>query len=362
MITTVDVDTPGGSYPIHIGSGRLDHLAHSIPQDATAIAIVTNSTVAALYAQRVQAALEQTGKRLVRIELPDGESYKDWQTLNLIYDALLRNRLDRRAVLVALGGGVVGDICGFAAATYMRGIRFVQVPTTLLAQVDSSVGGKTAVNHPLGKNMIGAFYQPIAVEIDIDVLATLPQREISAGLAEVIKYGLIIDADFFAWCERNVDALQRLEPAALAYAIQRSCELKAWVVSQDERESGLRAILNFGHTFGHAIESGLGYGRWLHGEAVGCGMVQAAELSQACLGLDSASVERVRALVQAIGCPVQAPDLGTQRWIDLMQVDKKTEGGTLRFVLLPEIGRAVFQPAPEAALQAVLERAAAHPA
>ncbi|WP_408608098.1 3-dehydroquinate synthase [Candidimonas nitroreducens] len=362
MITTVQVDTPGGSYPIHIGPGRLDHLAHSIPQDATAIAVVTNSTVAAHYAQRVQAALEQTGKRLMRIELPDGEAYKDWQTLNLIYDALLRNRLDRRAVLVALGGGVVGDICGFAAATYMRGIRFLQVPTTLLAQVDSSVGGKTAVNHPLGKNMIGAFYQPIGVEVDIDVLATLPQREVSAGLAEVIKYGLIIDADFFAWCEQNVAALRRLEPAALAHAIRRSCELKAQVVSQDERESGLRAILNFGHTFGHAIESGLGYGEWLHGEAVGCGMVQAAELSQACLGLDGASVERVRALVQAIGCPVQAPDLGTSRWIDLMQVDKKTEGGTLRFVLLPEIGRAVFQPAPEAALRAVLERAATHPA
>mgnify|MGYP001551532485 CR=1 FL=1 len=357
-MSTVQVNTPGGCYPIHIAAGRLDRLAESIPADATAIAIVTNSTVAGYYGKRAEQALAQTGKRLVRIELPDGEAYKDWQTLNLIFDALLQNRLDRRAVLVALGGGVIGDICGFAAATYMRGIRFVQVPTTLLAQVDSSVGGKTAVNHPLGKNMIGAFYQPIAVEIDTDVLNTLPPREVTAGLAEVVKYGMIIDADFFSWCEQNVAALRALDPAALTYAIQRSCELKALVVSQDERESGLRAILNFGHTFGHAIESGLGFGTWLHGEAVGCGMVQAAELSAAALGFPAASVERVRALVQATGCPVQAPDLGAERWIDLMQVDKKTEAGQLRFILLPQIGQAVFQPAPADALRAVLERTA----
>ncbi|UHL63669.1 3-dehydroquinate synthase [Paralcaligenes sp. KSB-10] len=357
-MSTVQVNTPGGCYPIHIAAGRLDRLADSIPADATAITIVTNSTVAGYYGKRAEQALAQTGKRLVRIELPDGEAYKDWQTLNLIFDALLQNRLDRRAVLVALGGGVIGDICGFAAATYMRGIRFVQVPTTLLAQVDSSVGGKTAVNHPMGKNMIGAFYQPIAVEVDTDVLNTLPPREVTAGLAEVIKYGMIIDADFFSWCEQNVAALRALDPAALTYAIQRSCELKALVVSQDERESGLRAILNFGHTFGHAIESGLGFGTWLHGEAVGCGMVQAAELSALALGLPTASVERVRALVQATGCPVQAPDLGAERWIDLMQVDKKTEAGQLRFILLPQIGQAVFQPAPVDALRTVLERTA----
>ncbi|MGP1613459.1 MAG: 3-dehydroquinate synthase, partial [Pollutimonas bauzanensis] len=253
---------------------------------------------------------------------------------------------------------VVGDMGGFAAACYMRGIRFVQVPTTLLAQVDSSVGGKTGINHPLGKNMIGAFYQPISVEIDTDVLATLPAREIAAGLAEVIKYGLIIDAEFFAWCEQHVEALRALDPQAITYAIQRSCELKAYVVSQDERESGLRAILNFGHTFGHAIEAGLGYGQWLHGEAVGCGMVQAAELSALTLGLPPASVARVRALTAAIGCPIQPPDLGTPRWIELMQVDKKTEGGQLRFVLLPEIGQARFEAAPLEALRRVLDQAA----
>ncbi|MGB6103402.1 MAG: 3-dehydroquinate synthase [Pusillimonas sp.] len=357
-MSTVQVNTPGGVYPIHIDAKRLDKLAQSIPDDATAIALVSNGTVAAHYREQVETALAATGKRLVYIELPDGEAHKDWQTLNLIFDGLLQSRLDRKAVLLALGGGVIGDMVGYAAASYMRGIRFVQVPTTLLAQVDSSVGGKTAINHPLGKNMIGAFYQPIAVEIDIDVLATLPAREISAGLAEVIKYGLIIDADFFTWCEQNVGALRTLDRQAITYAIQRSCELKAYVVSQDERESGLRAILNFGHTFGHAIESGLGYGAWLHGEAVGCGMVQAAELSALTHGLSADSVERVRALVAAIGCPVQAPDLGVARWVELMQVDKKTEGGQLRFVLLPEIGRAQFEGVPSEALRQVLGKTA----
>jgi len=358
-MNTVQVETPGGSYPIHIAAGRLDRLAQSIPADATAVAVVSNPAIAALYGARAEAALAGTGKRIVRITLPEGEAHKDWQTLNLIFDGLLQNRLDRKAVLVALGGGVIGDMCGFAAATYMRGIRFVQVPTTLLAQVDSSVGGKTAINHPLGKNMIGAFYQPIAVEIDTDVLATLPPREVSAGLAEVIKYGLIMDAPFFEWCERHAADLRALEPQSVAYAIRRSCELKARVVSQDERESGLRAILNFGHTFGHAIEAGLGYGQWLHGEAVGCGMVLAAELSAASQGLPAVAVQRVRALVQAIGCPVVAPDLGVERWIELMQVDKKTEGGRLRFVLLPEIGRASFVPAPMDALRQVLDRTVA---
>lgn len=355
-MNTVQVQTPGGSYPIHVAPGRLSALADSVPADATAIALVTNTTIDALMGDRVQATLASTGKRVIRVVLPDGEQHKDWRTLNLIFDAMLGNRLDRKAVLVALGGGVVGDVCGFAAACYMRGIRFVQVPTTLLAQVDSSVGGKTAVNHPLGKNMIGAFYQPVAVEIDTDVLGSLPDREISAGLAEVIKYGMILDADFFAWCEDNAAALRARDPQALAYAIVRSCELKAWVVSQDEREStGLRAMLNFGHTFGHAIEAGLGYGQWLHGEAVGCGMVQAAELSALALGLAPDSVARVHALVQAIGCPVQPPDLGTDRWIELMQVDKKTEGGQLRFVLLPEIGKAQSQSVPDAMLRQVLE-------
>lgn len=357
-MNTVKVETPGGRYPIHIAAGRLDSLAQSIPDDATSIALVSNPTVAGHYADRARQALAKSGKRLIYIELPDGEVHKDWQTLNLIFDGLLQNRCDRKTVLVALGGGVIGDMVGFAASCYMRGIRFVQVPTTLLAQVDSSVGGKTAVNHPLGKNMIGAFYQPIAVEIDPDVLRTLPAREVSAGLAEVIKYGCIIDAGFFDWCEKNVAALRALDHDAVAYAIKRSCELKAYVVSQDERESGLRAILNFGHTFGHAIEAGLGYGQWLHGEAVGCGMAQAAELSAKIAGLDELSVGRVRDLVHAIGCPVTPPNLGTEHWVELMQVDKKTEGGTLRFILLPEIGKAVFQAAPLDALRQVLQRTA----
>lgn len=342
-MNTVQVDTPGGAYPIHIAPGRLGALAGSIPADATAVALVTNDTVSALYGARARAALAASGKPVVTIELPDGEDHKTWQTLNRIFDALLAGQLDRKAVLVALGGGVVGDVCGFAAACYMRGVRFVQVPTTLLAQVDSSVGGKTAINHPLGKNMIGAFHQPLAVEIDTDVLATLPPREVSAGLAEAIKYGMIADAEFFDWCEARAADLRALEPRAVSHAIRRSCELKAWVVSQDERESGLRAILNFGHTFGHAIESGLGYGLWLHGEAVGCGMVMAAELSARVCGLDRGSVERIRGLVAAIGCPVRAPDLGEERWLDLMRVDKKTEGRVIRYVLLPELGRARVQ-------------------
>ncbi|GAA4337113.1 3-dehydroquinate synthase [Pigmentiphaga soli] len=341
----VRVDTPGGSYPIRIAPGRLDRLAESVPADATTLVLVTNPTVAALYGKRAEAALRASGKPVLRVELPDGEAYKDWQTLNLIFDAMLAHHCDRRAVIVALGGGVIGDVAGFAAAVYMRGIRFIQVPTTLLAQVDSSVGGKTAVNHPSGKNMIGAFYQPIAVEIDTDVLNTLPAREVSAGLAEVIKYGAILDAAFFAWCEAEAGRLRALEADALAAAIARSCELKAWVVSQDERETGLRAILNFGHTFAHAIEAGVGFGAWLHGEAVGCGMVQAAELSVLAAGLPRGDADRIRALVSAIGCPTYAPDLGTERWFDLMQGDKKTEGGQIRFILLPELGRAVRTPA-----------------
>ena len=351
----VRVDTPGGRYPIRIAPGRLDHLADAVPADATTLVLVTNPTVAALYADRAEAALAKSGKKVLRIELPDGEAYKDWQTLNLIFDGMLAQHCDRRAVIVALGGGVIGDIAGFAAAVYMRGIRFIQVPTTLLSQVDSSVGGKTAVNHPIGKNMIGAFYQPLAVEIDTDVLNTLAPREVSAGLAEVIKYGAILDADFFAWCEDNVAALRALEPAAVAHAIARSCELKAFVVSQDERETGLRAILNFGHTFAHAIEAGLGFGTWLHGEAVGCGMVQAAELSVTATGLPQRDADRIRALVQAIGCPIYGPDLGTARWLDYMQGDKKTEAGQIRFVLLPRMGEAVRTPAPEEQVRQALE-------
>ncbi|MEZ2741579.1 3-dehydroquinate synthase [Paenalcaligenes hominis] len=355
-MSVVQVHTPGGNYPIHVEAGRLDQLQQSIPADATTLALITNPTVFALYGQRVLTALQATGKKVVQVQIPDGEAYKTMATLEQIFDALLQNRLDRKAVIVALGGGVVGDISGFAAACFMRGIRFIQVPTTLLSQVDSSVGGKTAINHPLGKNMIGAFYQPIAVEIDIHVLKTLPKREIAAGLAEVIKYGMITDADFLDWCLAHTEALNQLRDAELQHAVKRSCELKAYVVSQDERESGLRAILNFGHTFGHAIEAGLGYGEWLHGEAVGCGMVMAAELSAEVCGLSAESVQKVRQLVQAIGCPTTPPQWDHDKWIDLMGLDKKAEGGQLRFVLLPELGRSVVQAVDVATVKKVLAK------
>ncbi len=359
-MSIVQVNTPGGRYPIHVATGRLDALGHSIPEDVTTIALISNPTVMALYGTRVLNALRSTGKRVVEVIIPDGEVYKNWETLNQIFDVLLGERLDRKALIVAFGGGVVGDISGFAAASFMRGIRLLQVPTTLLSQVDSSVGGKTAINHPLGKNMIGAFYQPIAVEIDIAVLQSLPKREVAAGLAEVIKYGLIYDAEFFMWCEQNAQALTELEPEAIRYAVQRSCEVKAEVVSADERESGLRAILNLGHTFGHAIEAGLGYGEWLHGEAVGCGMVMAAELSAELYGLPASEVERVRKLVAAIGCPTEPPQWPAQKWIDLMGIDKKAEGGQLRFIVMSEIGRSHVEAVPAEVVTTVLQRFAAH--
>ncbi|HMT18327.1 MAG TPA: 3-dehydroquinate synthase, partial [Ottowia sp.] len=273
----VRIDLGERSYPILIGAGLLDDADafQAVPAGSDAF-IVTNATVGPLYAERLARALAGRHRQVRLIALPDGEQHKGWESLNAIFDTLLGHGADRKTVLYALGGGVVGDMTGFAAACYMRGVPFVQVPTTLLAQVDSSVGGKTAINHPLGKNMIGAFHQPLAVVCDLRVLATLPARELSAGLAEVIKYGPIHDMAFFDWIEAHIDALRACEPAALAHAVERSCQIKADVVGQDERESGLRAILNFGHTFGHAIEAGLGYGAWLHGEAVGAGMVMAA--------------------------------------------------------------------------------------
>lgn len=354
---TVDVATPGGHYPIRIAPGRLESLAQTIPADATSIVLITNPAVQALMGEQVTRVLATTGKRLVPVLLPDGEAYKTLETLNLIFDAMLGAQLDRRTVIVALGGGVIGDMAGFAAAVYQRGVRFVQVPTTLLAQVDSSVGGKTAVNHPLGKNMIGAFYQPLAVEIDTTVLNTLPDREMSAGLAEVIKYGLILDPEFFEWCEKNVAGLRARDPELLALAIRRSCEFKAWVVSKDERETGLRAILNLGHTFGHAIEAGLGYGEWLHGEAVGCGLVMAADLSAELFGFSQAEVQRVRALVRAIGCPILGPRLGgVDHWMQLMRGDKKTEAGELNFILMPKIGETIRRAAPAELVAKVILR------
>jgi shikimate kinase/3-dehydroquinate synthase len=332
------------SYPITIGANLLQDPA-LLDQHIAGhkVAIVTNTTVAPLYLERVAAPLRAAGRDVLTVVLPDGEEYKNWASLMQVFDALLANKCDRKTTLVALGGGVIGDLTGFAAASYMRGVPFVQIPTTLLSQVDSSVGGKTGLNHPLGKNMIGAFYQPRAVLADTATLATLPERELSAGLAEVIKHGAIIDAVFFDWIEHNIARLMARDGQALAYAISRSCEIKADVVRQDEREGGLRAILNFGHTFGHAIEAGLGYGQWLHGEAVGCGMVMAADLSHRAGLVDHATVARIRALVAAAGLPTVAPDLGTARWLELMEVDKKNEGGAIKFILLKPLGAPSIQ-------------------
>ncbi|MES2015174.1 MAG: bifunctional shikimate kinase/3-dehydroquinate synthase AroKB [Pseudomonadota bacterium] len=360
--TLLNVDLGERSYPITIGAGLLADpalLAQHI--GGRQVAIVTNTTVAPLYLEKVAAPLRAAGREVIAIVLPDGEAYKTWASLMQIFDALLANKCDRKTTLVALGGGVIGDLTGFAAASYMRGVPLVQIPTTLLSQVDSSVGGKTGLNHPLGKNMIGAFYQPRAVLADTATLATLPERELAAGLAEVIKHGAIIDAVFFDWIEHNIGKLVARDQQALAYAISRSCEIKADVVRQDEREGGLRAILNFGHTFGHAIEAGLGYGAWLHGEAVGCGMVMAADLSQRAGLVDAATVARVRALVAAAGLPTLAPDLGTERWLELMEVDKKNEGGAIKFILLKPLGAPSIQGVPHELLLATLDACVARP-
>ena len=331
------------SYPIHIGGGLLTQPELILPHlKYSQVAIVSNTTVAPLYLETVQAALRQNGVKVVPIVLPDGEAYKNSESLNQIYDALLTHRLERKATLIALGGGVIGDLTGFAAATYLRGVPFIQIPTTLLSQVDSSVGGKTGINHPLGKNMIGAFYQPQVVLADTDTLHTLPQRELSAGLAEIIKYGLIRDLPFLEWLEANMPKLLARDPAALAYAIYRSCENKAEVVAADEREAGGRALLNLGHTFGHAIENGLGYGVCLHGEAVGTGMIMAADLSMRLGWISPADVARARALIVKAGLPASAPDLGFEKYLDLMGLDKKVEDGKIRFVLLQALGRAVI--------------------
>ncbi|GAC1318775.1 MAG: hypothetical protein NVS3B11_03540 [Collimonas sp.] len=356
---TLQVELGERSYPIEIGPSLLadrERIARLIT--GKQVAVVTNTTVAPLYLQGFSQALKEAGKSVLEIVLPDGEEEKNWTSLMQIFDRLLSAKCDRKTTLIALGGGVIGDLTGFAASAYMRGVPFVQIPTTLLAQVDSSVGGKTGINHPLGKNMIGAFYQPQAVIADTMTLHTLPERELSAGLAEVIKYGAVIDAAFFKWIEDNIDALMARDNVALAYAIRRSCELKADVVRQDEREGGLRAILNFGHTFGHAIESGLGYGKWLHGEAVGCGMVMAADLSHRLGHISAIDKERVCALVRAAGLPTEAPNLGAQRWLELMQIDKKNEDGQIKFILMKPLGGHLIATAPQEALLATLQQLA----
>ena len=340
MYRTLHLDLGERSYPIHIGPQLLKQPELYQPHiRGRQVMLVSNETVAPLYLDTVKAAL--TGYRIAQVILPDGEGYKNLDILNRIFDALLEHRFNRNCCLVAVGGGVVGDMTGFAAASYQRGVDFIQVPTTLLAQVDSSVGGKTGVNHRLGKNMIGAFHQPRCVLADTDTLSTLDDRQLAAGLAEVIKYGLITDADFFTWLEDNIDRLCARETDALIYAIERSCRCKAEIVAADERESGKRALLNLGHTFGHAIETGMGYGNWLHGEGVAAGMAMAADLSARPGWISASDVERIRALLSRAQLPVAPPpEISRQQFLDLMAVDKKAVDGGLRLILLEAIGAA----------------------
>ena len=352
---TLKVDVGHTSYPIKIGPGLLgdaELLDSLIP--GRDLCVVTNTTVAGLYLEKLQATLtaprsdrllaapRSDARRIAHCVLPDGEQYKTLATVGRVFDAMVGAGLNRDSIVLALGGGVVGDIAGFAAACYQRGVGYVQIPTTLLAQVDSSVGGKTGVNHPGGKNLIGAFYQPLAVVADTDTLTTLPDRELRAGLAEVIKYGCICDPLLFDWLELNIGNLGRRDPAALAYAIGRSCEIKAQVVAQDERESNVRALLNFGHTFGHAIESATGYATYLHGEAVGLGMLMAAGLSRRLGWIDPTEHARIRDLLSRAGLPTKAPRIGVPRALALMQMDKKVLSGTVRLVLLEGLGHAVL--------------------
>jgi len=345
---TISVDfTPSSekrSYPIHIGHGILEQanlIASCLPQKR--VAIVSNTTVAPLYLEKLRMALEKQGVISVPIILPDGEIHKNWEMLNLIFDALLKNHCERNTTILALGGGVVGDLTGFAAATYLRGVPFIQIPTTLLAQVDSSVGGKTGINHQFGKNMIGAFYQPRMVLTDSATLNTLPDRELRAGLAEIIKYGLIRDPAFFDWLEQNMRRLLARDPIILNEAIQRSCENKAEIVAADERENGVRALLNLGHTFGHAIENGMGYGVWLHGEAVAAGIVLAAELSRRMKLINEADTNRIRKIFIQAGLPIAAPKMSPEKYLQLMLLDKKVDAGKTRFILLNRIGEAVMR-------------------
>lgn len=340
---TLNVELNERSYPIHIGRGLLTQADLLLPHlQHKQVAVVTNTTVAPLYLDKLTSALESSAIKVIPLILPDGEQYKNSETLNLIYDGLLKHRCERRTSLIALGGGVIGDLTGFAAATYLRGVPFIQIPTTLLAQVDSSVGGKTGINHPLGKNMIGAFYQPRLVLADTDTLTTLPPRELAAGLAEVIKYGLIRDEDFFLWLERNILDLVALDFAALSYAIYRSCQNKAEVVAADEHENGERALLNLGHTFGHAIENAMGYGVWLHGEAVAAGSILAAKLSQKMEWLTHQDISRIISIFKAANLPTKAPGIDADEYLRLMALDKKVLDGKIRLVLLERIGKAVI--------------------
>ncbi len=357
-MTTLTVDLGTRSYPIHIGAGVLRRagalIAARLPA-ARRVVVVSNPVVAAHWLAPLRASLVAADIASEALLIPDGEVHKSWQTAHDLLSRMLELGVDRTTPLVALGGGVVGDLAGFAAAIYQRGVPFVQIPTTLLAQVDSSVGGKTGVNHPLGKNMIGAFHQPRAVLIDLECLSTLPAREFAAGLAEVVKYGAIRARDFFDWLEASRGALDARDPAALEHAIAESCRIKAEIVAADERESGERALLNFGHTFGHAIEAATGYGQWLHGEAVAAGMVLAAELSRRVTGLPADDALRLVRLLEASHLPVAPPPIPAARWLELMARDKKAEGGAMRFVLLDALGRAIVRSGvDEATVRAVI--------
>ena len=354
----VNVDLGRDSYPIVIANDR-SRLGNLLQIGSTSAFVVTNDVIAPLYLEELLACLRLYFKQVHYLVLKDGENFKNFDSLEGILDALLDKEFDRKCTLFALGGGVIGDMTGFAAAVYMRGVNYVQLPTTLLSQVDSSVGGKTAINHPRGKNMVGAFHQPKLVLCDLSTLDTLPDREISAGLAEVIKYGPIADMVFMEWLEENVESIFQRDRLALAHAVRRSCEIKAWVVGQDEKEAGLRAILNFGHTFGHAIEAGMGYGVWLHGESVGAGMVMAAELSRRLGLVNQAFVSRLTLLIARAGLPTKGPIIdgadNAARYLRLMRVDKKSEAGEIRFVVIDGPGKAALRTAPDSLVREVID-------
>jgi len=339
---TININLKNRGYPIYVGEGLLENyglLKKHISNKK--VVIITNYKVAPLYLQKITNILSNE-KGIIPIIIPDGEPFKNLETLNLIYDSLLTNKANRQVTLIALGGGVIGDITGFAAATFMRGVDFIQIPTTLLSQVDSSVGGKTGVNHPLGKNMIGAFYQPKCVIADISLLKTLPDNELSAGLAEVIKYGLIRDSSFFEWLEHNIEGIMKRDPQLLTQSVIRSCQNKADIVEADEFESGIRAILNLGHTFGHAIETATGYGKWLHGEAIAVGMVMAAYLSEQMGWLSREENQRIKSLIIHANLPINPPEISKQKFLDLMQLDKKTKEDQINLVLQQGIGKAIL--------------------
>jgi 3-dehydroquinate synthase len=354
MHATVHIAIPDKPYDVQVGSDLITAPNFVSLVNSRQVAIVSNPTVFKLYGKKLKETIDPLAEKLIVIELPDGEVYKTWETLNFIFDGLLANKFDRRCLLIALGGGVVGDMTGFAAASYQRGVDFLQIPTTLLAQVDSSVGGKTGINHPAGKNMIGAFHQPKLVIADVGTLATLPRRELAAGLAEVIKHGAITDPTYLNFVAQQMPQLLALNPTVLEQVVRRSVEIKASVVIADEREVGLRATLNFGHTFGHAIEAGLGYGEWLHGEAVGAGMVMAADLSWRLGLLPKESMEQLIAIIASAGLPITAPAWSPERYIELMSVDKKAQSGVPKFVLLDGLGKAISMNVEAAALKATL--------